>query len=178
MGKTVCIYKLKESCSRKLAKALSAAMILLILICWGFPGSVFSYELKLPESILGMEKTGVLKGEKASEQVDRMHHGQVTTGSDYIAEYSDDEHSATYYVSLYDEPEDAIKVMQDMAKKMEKTSHEFSHFMLRKVNEHTVYMALGNEQAHYFFAHGKELVWLAVDIAVAEDALEEVTEFD
>ncbi len=178
MGKTGCTYKLKPRCSRLLAKALSAAMILLVLIVWGFPGSAFSYELKLPESILGMEKTDVLKGQKASKKVDRMHRGQVATGFDYIAEYSDDEYSATYYVSLYDEPEDAKKAMQDMAKKMEKTSHEFSHFMQRKVNGHAVYMALANKQAHYFFAHGKELVWLAVDIAVAEDALEEVTEFD
>ncbi len=174
MSRTVCNCKSRPFFSRWAGKARGAAVILLALIIWGFPCTAVADEPRLPESILGMEKTEVMKGKEASKKVDRMHRGRVATGMDYIAEYSDDEYSATYYVSLYDEPEEAVKARQEMAREMEETAQEFSHFMHRTVNEHTVYMALAHGQAHYFFARGKELVWLAVDISVAEDALEEI----
>ncbi len=174
MSRTVCNYKLQPLFSRRLDKAALAVMIVLALIILGFSRSALADELKLPESILEMEKTEVMKGEEASTKVDRMHRGEVATGRDFIAEYSDGEYSATYYVSLYDEPEVAVEARQEMARVMEETSHEFSHFMQRTVNGHTVYMALAHGQAHYFFAQDKELVWLAVDMPVAEDSLKEI----
>ena len=174
MSRTVCNCKSRPFFSRGAGKVRGAAVILLALITWVFPWSALADEPGLPESILGMEKTEVMKGKEASKKVDRMHRGDVATGMDYIVEYSDGDHSATYYVSLYDEPEEAVKAKQEMARKMEETSHEFSHFMHRTVNEHTVYMALAHDQAHYFFAQELELVWLAVDISVAEDALKEL----
>ncbi len=64
--------------------------------------------------------------------------------------------------------------MEDMARVMEEEGHGFSHLMQRVQNGIVFYMALGQGQAHYFFARSVELVWLAVDKEIAEQAIMEV----
>ncbi len=128
----------------------------------------------LPVNISGMEQKKVISGEEAARIINRMHRGDVATHADYIAEYRSEARSATYYLSLYDHPEQAIKAMEDMARVMEDEEHGFSHLMQRVQNGIVFYMALGQGQAHYYFARGVELVWLAVDMEIAEQAIMEV----
>jgi hypothetical protein len=128
----------------------------------------------LPANISGMEQKKVISGEEAATIINRMHRGDVATHADYIAEYRGAAGSATYYLSLYENPEQAAKAMKDMARVMEEEGHGFSHLMQRVHNGQVFYMGLALGQAHYFFARGVELVWLAVDVAIAEQAVMEV----
>ncbi len=128
----------------------------------------------IPRSIAGMELVELIDGQRAAAIIDRMHHGDVSTQVNYIAEYKGPPGSATYYVSLYDDPRRVVTDMEEMAEIMAKESHGFSHLMRRVKNDVVFYMALGQGQAHYFFARDLELVWLAVDVDVAELALEDV----
>lgn len=128
----------------------------------------------LPQNILGMELQKVISGEEAAKIINRMHQGDVATHSDYIAEYKGNAGSATYYLSLYESPCQAAQAMKDMARVMKKQGHGFSHFMQRTHKNISFYMALGQGQAHYFYANGIWLVWLAVDKAVAEQAIMEL----
>jgi len=128
----------------------------------------------LPANISGMDQKKVISGEEAARIINRMHQGDVATYADYIAEYRSEAGSATYYLSLYDHPEQATKAMEDMARVMEEEEHGFSHLMQRVQNGKVFYMALGQSQAHYFFARNAELVWLAVDTEIAEQAIMEV----
>jgi len=148
--------------------------LFLICLVLFLPAGSSAGDVRLPESIMHMEKKRTFSGEKASRTVDRMHRGQVATGRDFIAEYMGSGHSATYYLSLYADPDKAHEAMESMARVMEETGHEFTHLMPRTVKGKKVFMALGHGQAHYFFARDNELVWLAVDTEVAEAALEEV----
>ena len=153
-----------------------SGLLSLFLICLVFflPAGFSAGDVHLPESILNMQKLKTFSGEKASGTVDRMHRGRVATGRDFIAKYKGSGYSATYYLSLYADPDKAREAMESMARVMEETEHEFTHLMPRTVKGKKVFMALGHGQAHYFFARDNELVWLAVDTEVAEAALEEV----
>lgn len=128
----------------------------------------------LPENIFGMELKEIISGEEAARIINRMHQGNVATHSDYIAEYRGEPGSATYYLSLYENPQQARQAMDDMARIMKKEGHGFSHLMHRKHSNIEFYMALGQGQAHYFFARDIELVWLAVDTEIAEQAIMEI----
>ena len=139
------------------------------------PSSALDWtEERLPASIAGMELKDFISGEEAARIINRMHQGDVATHSDYIAVYMSDTESATYYLSLYEHPKQAAKAMDNMALVMKKEEHGFSHLMQRVHNGKVFYMALGQGQAHYFFARGVELVWLAVDKEIAEQAIMDV----
>ncbi|SMP39360.1 hypothetical protein [Desulfonatronum lacustre] len=128
----------------------------------------------IPRTIAGMELVELIDGRRAAAIINRMHHGDVATQANYIAEYKGPPGSATYYVSLYDDPRRVVTDMEEMAEIMAKEGHGFSHLMPRVKNDVVFYMALGQGQAHYFFARDLELVWLAVDVDVAELAIEDV----
>jgi hypothetical protein len=130
--------------------------------------------LDLPESIAGMALVQAIEGDEAAAIIDRLHHGNVATQANAIGEYQGGGRSATYYVSLYDDSGQAAQAMEDMAAVMSGGGHGFSHLMKRTAGEREFYMALGQGQAHYFFAREAMLVWLAVDMDVAERAVKEV----
>jgi hypothetical protein len=133
-----------------------------------------SAKLGLPETIAGMALIKTIEGDEAAAIIDRLHHGSVATRVNAIGEYQGGGRSATFYVSLYDDPAQALRAMEDMAAVMSGGGHGFSHLMKRTAREREFYMALGQGQAHYFFAREAELVWLAVDMDVAERAVQEV----
>jgi len=133
-----------------------------------------SGKLSLPESIAGMALVRSIEGGEAAAIIDRLHHGTVATRANAIGEYEGGGKSATYYISWYDEPGQAEQAMEDMAAVMFEGGHGFSHLMKRNAQDREFYMALGQGQAHYFFAKEAELVWLAVDMEVAEEAVKEV----
>lgn len=133
-----------------------------------------SATLDLPETIAGMALVRAIEGDEAAAVIDRLHHGNVATQANAIGEYQGGGRSATYYVSLYDDPALAVRAMEDMAAVMSGGGHGFSHLMKRTAGEREFYMALGQGQAHYFFARKATLVWLAVDMDVAERAVKEV----
>ena len=128
----------------------------------------------VPETIVGMGLTELIDGKQAVEIINRMHQGNVATQANFIARYQEGASTATYYVSLYDDPRQAVEDMDEMARIMAREGHGFSHLMLRTMAETPFYMALGQGQAHYFFARDLELIWLAVDMDIAEQALEEI----
>lgn len=130
--------------------------------------------LRLPQSIAGMALVRDMDGAEAAAIIDRLHHGTVATRANAIGEYEGGGRYATYYVSLYDEPGQAVQAMEDMVAVMSGGGHGFSHLMKRNAPDREFYMALGQGQAHYFFARDAELVWLAVDMEVAEEAVKEV----
>ncbi len=155
-----------------LQRILFATIAFFMALLW--ISTLQAQEVNLPESILHMQKDEVISGQEAADVIDKMHRGQVASQENYIAHYHGQGDSATYYVSLYESQEQAISEKEKMAEMMREAEHEFSHFMPISVQGKDVYMALDQEQAHYFFARNQELIWLAVDVPVAEDALEDI----
>jgi hypothetical protein len=151
-----------------------AACVVLITVAPCVAAEDGARTLSLPQSIAGMALVRDIQGAEAAAIIDRLHHGNVATRANAIGEYEGGGRTATYYVSLYDNPAQAVEAMEDMAAVMSGGGHGFSHLMKRTAGEREFYMALGQGQAHYFFAREAELVWLAVDMDVAEKAVQEV----
>lgn len=155
---------------------ITASVFLLLHVCsfHGHAAEHLSSE-HMPETIVGMQLEKVISGEEAARIVNRMHRDEVATRENFIGHYQGDGRSAVYYVSLYDSPDQAEDAMEAMAAVMKKEGHGFTHLMKRSDQDTPFYMALGQGQAHYFFSRDIELVWLAVDIPVAEKAIIEIT---
>jgi hypothetical protein len=153
---------------------LAAFFLILVLVNPGQSSADQAEINYLPPDIAEMNLVETISGSKAVRIINQMHHGNVATKSNYIGRYLGKTSSATYYVSLYHDSAQAEKAMEDMARVMEQQEHGFSHLMKRKENNRIFYMALGQGQAHYFFARDVELVWLAVDVQVAEKAIKEI----
>jgi len=128
-------------------------------------------ESPVPESILHLERTELLSGESASEIINHLHQIEVTPADNYVGRYEGDGHRATYYLSLYEDSNEANSELQAMVASMERGGHVFDHIRKISVKDHEVWMALGMGQAHYFFARDNRLIWLAVDVPIAEDAV-------
>lgn len=129
-------------------------------------------ESPLPDRILHLERTEVISGDAAAEIINHLHQKEVTPAVNYVGRYRGEGYSATYYLSLYDSSDEARAELDAMVASMEMGGHVFDHIRKRNVKGHDVWMALGMGQAHYFFAENNRLVWLAIDVPVAEDAIE------
>lgn len=152
-----------------------AALFFILTLLNSAQSSAYQTEKEyLSSSIAGMKLEETISGYRAAQIIDHMHDGNVSTKSNFIGRYQGKNASATYYVSLYQDSGQAEKAMEDMARVMEQEGHGFSHLMKRNEKGRIFYMALGQGQAHYFFARDIELVWLAVDVEVAEKAIKEV----
>lgn len=160
---------------RMMCLPLSISVLLLsLLVLVAAQASEQPVDYALPSVIAGMEITEGISGEEAARIVNRMHRGEVATRANFIGHYQGGGNTATYYVSLYESPDQAKAAMEAMATVMRQEGHGFSHLMKRTEQGTDFYMALGQGQAHYFFARDNELAWLAVDIPVAEAAVKEI----
>jgi len=129
-------------------------------------------ETPLPSEILHLEMTESLSGEQAAEIIDHLHQKEVTPAQNYVGRYEGDGHTATYYLSLYDTSSEADEELNAMVESMERGGHVFDHVRKLTIKERDVWMALGMGQAHYFYAEGNQLIWLAIDVPLAEEAIE------
>ncbi len=151
-----------------------SVLLLTLLVLIAAQASEQPLDSALPAVIAGMEITERISGEEAARIVNRMHRGEVATQANFIGHYQGGGNRAAYYISLYESPDQAEGAMESMAAVMKQEGHGFSHLMKRTEQGTDFYMALGQDQAHYFFARDNELAWLAVDIPVAETAVKEI----
>jgi hypothetical protein len=125
----------------------------------------------LPESILDLMLSEKIEGDAATEIIDHLHMKSVAPSDNYIGRYRNDLHTATYYLSLYDDPAEAEAELDAMVSSMGLGGHVFDHVRQRTLNNREIYMALGMGQAHYFYSEENKLIWLAIDIPIAEKAI-------
>jgi hypothetical protein len=164
-------YGKNETLSRRLLPLVVFLFFGLIL-----PGQSLAKQssVHLPRTIAGMSLESVTDGAKAAQIINRMHRTEVATRTNVIGQYSGRGWSATYYVSVYEDPGQARQAMEDMARVIAEGGHGFVHLRQRMQGEKLFYMTLGQGQAHYFFARDVELIWLAVDKGIAEEAISDL----
>ncbi len=151
-------------------KKLTTFFVILFL----FIGCSQKDESPVPSEILDLKLTELIAGDPAGEIINHLHQESVTKGDNYVGRYANDEYTATYYLSVYENEAEALSELQAMVASMEMGGHIFDHIRPITVNERAVWMALGMGQAHYFYAVENRLVWLAVDVPIAEDAIKSI----
>lgn len=151
-------------------KNLTTVFVILFL----FLGCSQKEESSVPSEILDLKLEELISGDTAAEIINHLHQQTVTKGDNYVGRYTNGEYTATYYLSVYENEAEALTELQAMIASMEMGGHVFDHVRPITVNEQSVWMALGMGQAHYFYTEGNRLVWLAVDVPIAEDAIKSI----
>jgi len=127
---------------------------------------------ELPSALGTLRLEQTFTGSEASAIVNRMHGKGVTPRSNAIGMYKGASGTATLYLSLYEEQRDAAGVRNDMIAGIQTGHTPFSGLEWRTIEGHDLSYCIGEGQAHYFFAVGPSLYWLAVDFPVAAPTLE------
>jgi hypothetical protein len=127
---------------------------------------------ELPPALGTLRLEQTITGSEASAIVNRMHGKGVTPKANAIGVYKGASGTAMLYLSVYEEPRDAAGARNDMIAGIRTGRTPFSGLERRTLRGHDISSCIGQGQAHYFFAVGRSLYWLAVDFPVAAPTLE------
>lgn len=124
-----------------------------------------------PMSLHGMPVTSVATGTDAETAIRRLHGGDVASQASYLAQYEGGGATATLYLSRFDSPTHAASIATDMSLALGPDNPVFAHHERFDVDTVSVHAVVGQGQAHFFFARGPDVIWLAVDYDMARIAL-------
>lgn len=151
---------------------LGAAVLVLAVAAVFFASWQPAEKTELPTALGALRLERTFTGSEASAIVDRMHGKGVTPKSNAIGMYEGAAGTATLYLSTYGEPGEAAGAREDMIRGIRTGRTPFSGLERRTIEGHDLSSCIGQGQAHYFFAVGPSLYWLAVDLPVAAPTLE------
>jgi len=90
----------------------------------------------------------------------------------YIGTYVAQNGSGQLWVSEHISEREATEALEKMADGMKQgKQQQFWHFRQMMIEQRPVYLVVGMGQAHYFFQKGAKVIWLAVDPALAKEAI-------
>ena len=134
-----------------------------------------STEIPLPQSIGSMRLEKVQSGEEARREIDRLHGKQISLLRGYIGTYVAQNGSGQLWVSEHISEREATEALEKMVYGMKLgKQQQFWHFRQMMIEQRPVYLAVGMGQAHYFFQKGAKVIWLAVDPALAKEAIRDI----
>jgi len=128
----------------------------------------------VPQDLGALELERAVTGDDARAIVDKMHGRAVTPSRSTVGIYGGPEGEATLYVSRYAHADSAATVLEQMAQGIERPGSPFDRLRLLPSARYRTYMCLGMGQAHFFFTCNEQLIWLSVDIPLAQATLDAV----
>lgn len=128
----------------------------------------------LPPSLGSLKRAKELRGNEATEIIDKMHGKGVTAKENVIAVYSAADGNAVVYLSVYGSEKEATEARERMAARIRNGNETFGQYQSMTVEGWPVSFCLGLGQAHFFFSHGESLYWLAVDISCSSPTAREL----
>jgi hypothetical protein len=134
----------------------------------------FLQSADLPQQISGLRMTDSRSGDAAIEDVAQMHGRDFPVTYGAIAVYGDRE--ITLWVSGAPSNEIAMQMTNAMRDKIAKGNSPFTPTDEIKENDRTVYVLEGMGQIHYYFQSENRVIWLAVNPAIADEALQQILE--
>ena len=121
---------------------------------------------------LGQLKLGhALQGEKARDEIHRLHGKTIPFRDAVVAHYEGAGGVAMLYVSEAGDEGMARQQVEQMTARIRPGNGAFTHLRERIQEGITVYSALGQGQVHYYFRRGPRVIWVAADAPVARGAL-------
>ncbi len=131
----------------------------------------------LPPRVGGLPLVAQRVGPVAAEEIAGMHRNPFPMSAAAVGEYRG-AFRAQVWVSGMPFRWMAARMVRSMARRIETLEDQpFRLLGVQRINGVTVYQATGLGQEHYFFASGPWVVWLGVDAAVAQAALEDILAF-
>ncbi len=115
-------------------------------------------------------KNSVL-GKDALNQFAQLHGQGFDLLGGYRADYASANSQATLWVGQAKDAETAQTLVKEMAGKIGAGDPMFTDLQELSISNRSLFQVNGQGQAHFFYASGDKIVWLAVDPAYAADAL-------
>ena len=132
-------------------------------------------EVRVPVMLAGQALAQQRQGVEAVAEVSRLHGKDFPLVSGAMAVYGNG--AATVWVSGAPARLMAAQMVRAMAEKIAEGRSPFTPLATRDVPGRAVYELAGMGQRHFYFQSGAQVVWLAVDEAVAEQALADILSF-
>ncbi len=128
----------------------------------------------LPTQIAGLDLTSSVSGESAIVEFTSMHGKEFPVTSGSIGYYGDGR--ITLWLAGTDNKSIAIDMVSDMQARIAEGNSPFTPVKQIQDNNRKVYVLEGMGQKHYYFQSKNLVIWLAVDPAFADKALQQVLE--
>jgi len=149
--------------------------LFLLSIPFLFITTCTSRDIPLPPSLGSLHLEQVKSDEEARLEINRLHGKPITFQRGYVGTYVADNGSAKLWVSEHSSTGDAAAALAKMARGMKLAkSGEFWHLQEISIEGLQVYFVLGMGQAHYFFAKGNRVYWLAADPLLAKQTIRDL----
>lgn len=152
-------------------------LIMLALIGAAVPMVLFVLlRSALPHELGPLKLVQSVSGKDAAAMVDRMHGREVAQRENFIGLYRGERGSATVYLTVYPTDRLAGEIYAAMERRIEEGDTAFDHFSRFRVEGQDGAACVGQGQIHFFFAHERNLYWLAADLPVARETLQRLIE--
>ncbi len=157
-------------------RVMTAAVASVGLLAVGCAGEAPPHRASgpLPARLHGLALAESRSGEDAAAAIGRLHDRNVAPPESHIGFYGEEPTQLALYKSLFASAEAAQTQLEAMSTSIGAGSSGYGHHTQFEVGETDVHAVFGHGQAHYFYAHGRELVWLAAPPAMARVVLAEV----
>jgi len=132
----------------------------------------------LPQKLGELKLTNVIRGEKATKIVQKMH-GKVLGASEYIiGYYGGDQSGNILYLSLFENEEAARKDLMSMSLKMAAGTPVFSPLTFEETEAGLQMKTEGMGFTHYFYRRNRTVIWWQVAPDYAESTYRDLLNFD
>jgi hypothetical protein len=152
--------------------------ILLItgVVAWSYFGNRTrpSGEVPLPDSIAGLKITNITTGDQAVADFENLHGKQFPVTSGSIGVYGNNE--ITLWAAGASSEAVALVMTNAMKEKIAKGNSPFTPLEQFDQGNRTIHVLEGMGQKHYYFQSKNLVIWLAVNPALADQALQQTLE--
>jgi hypothetical protein len=152
-------------------RLIPLVLLALLLACTGGSGDGEGTDALLPDRIHGTDLVESLSGEEAAGMIARLHGKGVAPVESEIGFYGAFRPPLTLYVSVFASAEEARDQMSLMVEAIGQGSSGFTDPRSERVEGVDVEFVVGHGQAHYYFAEGDRLLWLAAPAEIVRPAL-------
>lgn len=133
-----------------------------------------STTIPLPDSIAGLKITTYETGEQAIAEFEKLHGKDFPITSGAVGVYGN--RDVTLWVAGTSSNSTALELTNAMREKIAEGNSPFTP--INEINDRNrkVYALEGMGQKHYYFQSENLVIWLAVDPALADQALQQILE--
>lgn len=128
----------------------------------------------IPDQLAGLNRSDYRTGAEAMAEFESLHGKQFPLTSGGIATYGSDQ--ATLWVAGASSDDIASQMVNSMREKIAQGNSPFTPLSELTDGDRTVYSLEGMGQKHYYFQSKNLVIWLAVEPALADHALQQTLE--
>jgi hypothetical protein len=130
----------------------------------------------LPEQVANLPLTGLVSGEEGVQAINQLHDKVFPLKSGVVGSYGQDNNVTIWAASAAD-ISTATQILMEMRDRIAEGNSPFTPTGEMQTGNRTIYILDGLGQLHFYFQSGKQVIWLASDAPLADQALRQVLEY-